>query len=127
VTSALLRSQLEASVALTDVGRVPPAQWLTESPREYRARCIRVARAMNQRTEIRAAHAVVEARWRDYCSAIEERDAAFHSCRGMSGPDEYAADAEDAAVTAREELKKAFKAKWALQAKSRNEIYGTEY
>lgn len=124
--NALLRNQLDASLALTAVERLPPKQWLTESPKDYRARCIRVARLMNADAELRAAHAVVEARWRDYVSAAQERDEAFFACRGMSGPDEEAADAEDAAKIAREELKTAFRAKWALQAKQRNMIYGTE-
>lgn len=40
--NALLRNQLEASLALTDAERLPPRQFSFESPKDYRARMERI-------------------------------------------------------------------------------------
>lgn len=122
----LLRNQLEASLALTDAERLPPRQYLYESPAAYRARCIRIARSENLTAELRKAYDKVESAFRTYTNAIEARDEACRMCRGQSGPDDDASRTIEWADIARSELKEAFKAKWALQAKQRNMIYGTE-
>ena len=117
---------LKVSLALTDADRLPPRQYAFESPVAYRARCIRTARSNNLTAELRKAFDKVESAFRTYTNAIEARDEACRMCRGESGPDDDAGKAIEWAEIARSELKEAFKAKWALQAKQRNMIYGTE-
>jgi len=120
--NALLRNQLEASLALTDAERLPPRQYPFESPVAYRARCIRIARSNALTAELRKAYDKVEYAFRTYTNAIEARDEACRMCRGESGPDDDAGKAIEWAEIARDELKASFKAKWALQGR----LYGTE-
>lgn len=111
-----------SALALTDAERLPPRQYPFESPVAYRARAIRTVRANALTAELRKAHEKVEAAFRTYTNAIEARDEACRMCRGQSGPDDDASKAIEWADIARDELKAAFKIKWALQGR----LYGTE-
>jgi hypothetical protein len=110
---------LKASLALTDAERLPPRQFPFESPAEYRARIIATARINLIDEKLAEVHGKIAHRYQKYVNAVAERDAAFHACVGMSGPDEEAATAEQIAEITRDSLKAAFKEKWALQAERR--------
>ena len=102
--NAILRNQLEASLALTDAPRLPPRKWSFESWREYRARCRRMEIAEAERNNDLL---------RRYHEARNEWAVWFAASRGWPGLN---ADQQD-------EMEGAFERAVEL----RNAIYGTEY